>query len=73
MHYKIGIFEVVVVARATRPQGLRPWCGDETYALGWGAALPQAKVWVKAADHHGASEIISSAATGKYFWTQKVS
>jgi hypothetical protein len=31
----------------------RPWCGDDTYALGWGALMPHAMVWAKAARRHG--------------------
>jgi hypothetical protein len=29
------------------------WCGDDTYALGWGVIKPQAMVQAKAAHHHG--------------------
>ena len=72
MRLKSGIFEVVVVARATRPpEGLcqtkckwhRPWCKDDTCMLGWGIIMHQAMVWAKAADHHGASGIAFSAGT----------
>jgi hypothetical protein len=84
MILKKFIFEVVVVARATRPpEELRqkkrkwhhPWCGEDTCTLGWGIGMHQAIVWVKAADHHGASGITFSsvAGAGVDFLTQKVS
>ena len=75
------IFEVVVVALATRPpEGCAktkrkwhcPWCGDDTLALGWGVGMHQAMVWAKAAHHHGASGITFSSATRVIFSTQKV-
>ena len=41
-----------------------PWCGDDTYALGWGVGMHRAMVWAKAADHHGAAKAWSGVATG---------
>jgi len=41
-----------------------PWCGDDTCTLGWGIGMHQAIVWVKVTDHHGASGIMFSSATG---------
>jgi hypothetical protein len=72
MLLKTGIFEVVVVARATPPsEGLHPnqgkwhcpWCEDNTCVLGWGIGMHKVMVWAKAADHHGASGIEFSSAT----------
>ncbi len=34
----------------------RPWCVDDTYALGWGALTPHVTVWAKAAQHHGCGD-----------------
>jgi hypothetical protein len=82
MLLKIGIFKVVVVARATRPpEGCtktkhkwhHPWCGDDTCALGWGVGMHRAMVWAKAADHHGAAEAWSGVATEATIQTRKVS
>ncbi len=36
----------------------RPWCVDDTYALGWGALTPHAMVWAKAAQYHGCGDSI---------------
>ncbi len=70
MLLKIGIFEVVVVvARAIQCKWHHPWCGDDTYPLGWGVGMHQAILWVKAADHHVASGIKFSSATGVNFLT----
>jgi hypothetical protein len=37
----------------TKHKHLRPWCGDDAYALGWGVLTTQAMVGAKAAPHHG--------------------
>ena len=39
------------------------WCEDDTCVLGWGVVMHHVMVWAKAADHHGASGIVFSAAT----------
>jgi hypothetical protein len=57
----------------TKRKWHRPWCGDDTRALGWGIGMHQAMVWAKAAHHHGASGITFSFATMVIFSTQKVS
>jgi hypothetical protein len=31
----------------------RPWCGNDTYALGLGVLKPHAMVWAKATRRHG--------------------
>jgi hypothetical protein len=40
----------------TKRTRLHPWCGDDTFALGWGVFTTQAMVGAKAAPHHGCSE-----------------
>jgi hypothetical protein len=37
----------------------RPWCVDDAYALGWGALMPHATVWAKAAQHQGCGDTIN--------------
>ena len=49
--------------------GMTPACS----MLSWGVGMHQAIVWVKAADHHGASGITLSSATGVLFFIPKVS
>ena len=56
----------------TKRKWHRPWCGDDTRALGWGVGMHQVMVWAKAAHHHGASGITFSSATRVIFSTQKV-
>ena len=83
MLLKIGIFEVVVVARATlapqkdcaktKRKWHHPWCGDDTCTLGWSVSMHQAVVWAKAAHHYITSRITFSSATGENVLTQKVS
>ena len=50
----------------TKRKRHRPWCEDDTCTLGLGV------VWVIAADHHGASGIMFSSATGVNLLTKKV-
>ena len=70
MHPKKDIIALVVVVLTTRPPvdllyskrgPRRPWCVDGAYALGWGAAAPQAMVGSKAAGHHGVPETSSES------------
>ena len=42
----------------TKSMSHRPWCVDDTYALGWGALTPRAMVLAKAAQHHGFGDTI---------------
>ncbi len=42
----------------TKRMGHRPWCVDDAYALGWGALMPHAMVWAKAAPTPGCGDTI---------------
>ena len=57
----------------TKRKWHRPWCGDDTCALGWGVGMHRGMVWAKTADHHGAAEAWSGVATEATIRTRKVS
>ncbi len=40
----------------TKCTHIRPWCGDDAYALGWGVLTTQAMVGAKAALRHGSGK-----------------
>ena len=56
----------VVQGHPNQATRLCPWCGDDTYALGWGILKTQAMVGAKAAPHYGCGE------TRKYFFANGV-
>jgi len=56
----------------TKHKWHRPWCGDDTWVLGWGVGMHRGMVWAKAADHHGAAKAWSGVATEATIRTRKV-
>jgi hypothetical protein len=40
----------------TKRTCLRPWCGDDAYALSWGILTTQAMVGAKATPRHGSGK-----------------